>query len=229
MLCRPQNRRCPQVSSLLPHSTRFAPRGGVLIVDDEDTIRRVLSRALAAAGYDPLFEAANGAQALSLLEAHGDAVLVVLLDLMMPEVGGMEVIKHLVNVHKVPVGIIVVTGHNEMMTVEEFYSLGTNTVVASDYIVKPWVPEHLLRDVERTTAQIQAKRAHIKASAAGERQDLITARLDRIEAELRRLAPRSLITDLGLDLVRALVIAAALLAMLLLGVGDFVRRVILGH
>lgn len=142
---------------------------------------------------------------------------------------GIDVMKHLVNVHTIPVGVIIVTGHDELLTVEAFYSLGTSTVVASDYMVKPFLPERLLHEVERTAAQIQAKRLHIKESAADELKDSIIARLDKIEAALRRLATRSFMTDLGLDLVRALVIAAALLAMLALGVGDFVRRIIFGH
>jgi len=200
-------------------------------VDDEPGLRRALSRVLATAGYDPLFEAENGAQALSLLEAHGEIIVVVLLDLRMPIVDGMEVMKHLVNVHKIPVGVIILTAHDELMTIEQFYSMGTSTVVASDYLVKPLPPEQVLREVDRTAAQIHAKRLHVKASAASDLQDSIITRLDRIEAELRRLMPRdrTFIAELGFDLLRALIIAAALLAMLFLGVGDFVRRVIFGR
>ena len=96
---------------------------------------------------------------------------------------GIDVMKHLVNVHTIPVGVIIVTGHDELLTVEAFYSLGTSTVVASDYMVKPFLPERLLHEVERTAAQIQAKRLHIKESAADELKDSIIARLDKIEAD----------------------------------------------
>ncbi len=198
----------------------------MLVVDDEERIRRILVKFLADAGYEPVLEAENGTQALSLLEANGDAILVVLLDLMMPELSGMDVMKHLVNVHKAAVGVIVVTGHAEIMAMETFFALGTETVVASDYIVKPFLQQPLLREIERTTAQIQAKRRHIQALAHSDFERAATTRLDRIEAELRRLSRREhgFVAELGLDLVRALIVAAALLAMLLLGVGDFVRR-----
>src|SRR5207249_10069316 len=104
--------------------------------------------------------------------------LVVLAYLRMAEVKGIDVMEHLVNVHTIHVGVIIVTGHDELLTIEEFYSLGTGTVVASHYMVKPLLPHRLLYEVERATAQIQAKRLHIKESAADDLKDSIIARLD---------------------------------------------------
>jgi two-component system response regulator MprA len=57
----------------------------VLVVDDEPAIRRILTRLLAMAGYEPV-EAQNGEEALELLEATGADV--VLLDLQMPGMSG---------------------------------------------------------------------------------------------------------------------------------------------
>jgi DNA-binding NtrC family response regulator len=210
----------------MPDISGPMPRGGVLVVDDEEPIRRAIKRRLVDAGYDPLFEAANGTQALSVLEANADAILVVLLDLRMPEMDGMEVMKHLVNVHRVPVGVIVVTAHSEVMAAAQFFKLGTASVIAADYVVKPVELDFLLHEVERTVAQILAKRQQVRRSATSELNDIVSSRLDRIEAELHRLVgrERSFVAELGLDLIRALVIAAALFALLSMGVSDFVHR-----
>ena len=69
-----------------------APR--VLVADDEDAIRTLVSRMLRRAGFDPV-EARDGQHAIEQLDSSGfDAVV---LDLMMPRVDGFGVINHLIN------------------------------------------------------------------------------------------------------------------------------------
>jgi len=67
------------------------PEGGnkVLLVDDEYVIRQVASRMLERGGYDVLL-ASNGKEALTIYEKNRDAIGVVLLDLIMPGMGGRE-------------------------------------------------------------------------------------------------------------------------------------------
>ncbi|HYC62459.1 MAG TPA: response regulator [Thermoanaerobaculia bacterium] len=66
----------------------------VLVADDEDAIRTLVSRMLRRAGFDPL-EAKDGQHAIEQLDSNGfDAVV---LDLMMPRVDGFGVIDHLIN------------------------------------------------------------------------------------------------------------------------------------
>jgi CheY-like chemotaxis protein len=65
----------------------------VLVADDEDAIRMLVSRMLARAGFDPV-EASDGQQAIERLDAGTfDAVV---LDLMMPRVDGFGVVEHLI-------------------------------------------------------------------------------------------------------------------------------------
>jgi two-component system KDP operon response regulator KdpE len=69
----------------------------VLIVDDEPAIRRLLRTSLAAQGYRTL-EAASGAEALAALGVPGEgreAADVVLLDLGLPDIDGLDVIRRL--------------------------------------------------------------------------------------------------------------------------------------
>jgi DNA-binding NtrC family response regulator len=64
----------------------------VLVVDDEEPIRRALARALQQAGHESL-EAENGLDALELMKK--ETVDLVVTDLVMPEVDGLELIKEL--------------------------------------------------------------------------------------------------------------------------------------
>jgi len=66
----------------------------VLIADDEDAIRTLVSRMLSRAGFDPV-EATDGQQAIERLDAGTfDAVV---LDVMMPRVDGFGVVEHLIS------------------------------------------------------------------------------------------------------------------------------------
>lgn len=64
----------------------------ILVVDDDDEIREVLAEALAEEGHT-VTQARNGREALDLLKREGRWV--VLLDMLMPEVSGLEVIRQL--------------------------------------------------------------------------------------------------------------------------------------
>ena len=65
----------------------------VLVADDEDSIRTLVSRVLRRAGFDPI-EASDGQHAIDKLDvAEFDAVV---LDLMMPRVDGFGVVEHLI-------------------------------------------------------------------------------------------------------------------------------------
>src|SRR5690606_6967620 len=78
-----------------PHAETHATRGGrLLIVEDEDSVRRFLCEALGAAGFE-VCEARNGREGLAELEARGDAIDLVLSDVVMPIMGGPEMAKEL--------------------------------------------------------------------------------------------------------------------------------------
>ena len=100
----------------------------VLLVDDEPAIRRLLRTSLAAQGYRTL-EAATGAEALALAGAGG--IDVVLLDLGLPDLDGIEVLKRMRAASPVPV--IVLTSREDERTKVAALDLG-----ADDYITKPF-------------------------------------------------------------------------------------------
>ncbi len=61
--------------------------GAILIVDDDGNLRKMISKGLVRLGYHPL-EAENGIKALEVL--RGNRVSVIIMDLIMPEKGGIE-------------------------------------------------------------------------------------------------------------------------------------------
>jgi two-component system, OmpR family, KDP operon response regulator KdpE len=103
----------------------------VLIVDDEPAIRRLLRTSLVAQGYRTL-EAATGADALAAVLGEGrEAVDVVLLDLGLPDIEGIEVIHRLRAASAVP--IVVLTSREDERTKVAALDLG-----ADDYVTKPF-------------------------------------------------------------------------------------------
>ena len=66
----------------------------VLVVDDEPTVRRFARRVLAEHGFE-VHEAANGAEALDLVQGIDDRLAVVVSDIVMPKLNGVELMRRL--------------------------------------------------------------------------------------------------------------------------------------
>jgi DNA-binding response OmpR family regulator len=118
--------------------TRTDRRYHILIVDDEPNVRLVFRTTLESAGYE-VAEVEDGDTAIAALEtAPAD---VVLLDLQMPRIGGMEVLRRLrESGNDVPV--VIVTAHGSIPDAVEAMRLG-----AIDFLAKPLSPERLRRVV----------------------------------------------------------------------------------
>jgi two-component system KDP operon response regulator KdpE len=108
----------------------------VLVVDDEPQIRRALRVALRANGYG-VDEAATGEEALDVVAVRPPDL--VILDLALPDMDGVEVCRHLREWSRVP--IIVLSAHGEDELKVEALDEG-----ADDYVTKPFsIPELLAR------------------------------------------------------------------------------------
>ncbi len=106
----------------------------ILIVDDESLARDRIKRILLEQNeHEVLGEASNGQEALQKIDAlHPD---VVLLDIRMPGIDGLEVARHLVGMDEPP-AVIFTTAYDE-------YALEAFKVHAVDYLLKPVRPERL--------------------------------------------------------------------------------------
>ncbi|MBM7853999.1 two-component system NtrC family response regulator [Desulfohalotomaculum tongense] len=101
----------------------------ILIIDDEEHMCWALKRAMEQEGYQAI-TATSGNKGISLLKNKGPSL--VLLDLKMPGMDGMEVLKVIKEIHpKIPV--IMITAHGTIETAIEAMKLGAN-----DYITKPF-------------------------------------------------------------------------------------------
>lgn len=124
----------------------------IMVVDDEEPIRQIVRRYLEADGYR-VAEAADGAQALSLFRAQ--PVDVVVLDVMMPGIDGLEVLRRIRAESEAYV--IMLTAR-----AEEVDRLVGLAVGADDYLTKPFSPREL---VARVKAVLRRPRPSDRASS----------------------------------------------------------------
>src|SRR6202050_4324299 len=115
-------------------------RGSVLVVDDEPTIAEVVSRYLERAGYRTRI-ASDGAQALEA--ASDQRPDLVVLDLMLPRIDGLEVMRRLREHDRDRIAVILLTAKGEESDRVIGLRLG-----ADDYVVKPFSPAELVAPVD---------------------------------------------------------------------------------
>jgi len=115
----------------------------VWVVDDEPAIRELLNVIVSKAGYE-VETFAGGAEVLACADPPPNAVL---LDLMMPEVDGVDVLKELKRRHPT-LPILILTAVNEVSRAVEVTKLG-----ADDYLVKPIDQEQLKTTLERVLSR----------------------------------------------------------------------------
>ena len=132
-------------------SVMDSPRGSVLVVDDEPTITEVVSRYLERAGY-ATFAAADGPEALQRAERERPDLVV--LDLMLPGMDGLEVMRRM----REPraggdrrLSVILLTAKGEPTDRVVGLRLG-----ADDYVVKPFSPAELVARVDAVLRRVDS-------------------------------------------------------------------------
>jgi len=113
----------------------------ILIVDDDPCALRVLERVLEKEGCEVLAETSGWAALSTVRRYHVDLVL---LDLRMPGMDGLEVLKQLVKANRL-LPVLMMTGYCHVETAQEARRLG-----ACDYLAKP-LSTRLLRQAVRET------------------------------------------------------------------------------
>ena len=118
----------------------------VLVVDDESTIAEVVARYLERAGYVTA-TARDGLEALSLAAERRPDLIV--LDLMLPGLGGLEVLRQLGESDGPRTPVIVLTAKGEQD--DKLVGLGSG---ADDYVVKPFSPNELVARVDAVLRRV---------------------------------------------------------------------------
>jgi CheY-like chemotaxis protein len=116
------------------------PHGGtetILLVDDEESVRTLARTTLAKAGYT-LLTAGNGEEALSVYHERSNEIALVILDLMMPKMGGTQCLKELLKMNPA-VKVVIASGDSAGGGREEYVGLG-----AKGFIEKPYESRILL-------------------------------------------------------------------------------------
>ena len=108
----------------------------ILIADDEARIRRLVSDFLKRDGHT-IVEAADGKEALNILENRRPGLDMAILDVMMPGMDGFEVLREIRRTSRVPV--LMLTARGEAEDRIEGLEIG-----ADDYLPKPFLPKELL-------------------------------------------------------------------------------------
>ncbi len=132
----------------------MADQSNILVIDDEQIMREGCSRILSKNGWNVL-TAENGKQGLDHVQTHFDEIDVILLDLMMPGMSGMEVLDHIRANHP-DLLVIVITGYATVESAVEAMKKG-----AYDFIPKPFTPDQLRivvrRALEKRSLQKEAE------------------------------------------------------------------------
>jgi DNA-binding NtrC family response regulator len=154
----------------------------ILVVDDDPDIREVLKDRLESLGYN-VFPAASGVDALELLEKQNPQI--VLMDIEMPEMGGLEALKE-IRKRQIDITVVMITAHGTIERAVEAIRQG-----AYDFIPKPFEPDHIALIVQRALERERLKRGvEVLSDQVGERYRLITGKSPKM-AEAIDLAKKS--------------------------------------
>jgi two-component system NtrC family sensor kinase len=120
----------------------------LLIIDDEEGIRKVLSLSLTSDGYD-VFTASGGEEGIDIFKTESPSII--LTDIKMPGMDGIETLKRIKELNS-DAEVIMITGHGDMDLAIEALKLD-----ASDFLNKPIKDEALSVALKRATERIEMK------------------------------------------------------------------------
>ncbi|MGA3240107.1 MAG: response regulator [Bryobacteraceae bacterium] len=114
-----------------------------LVVDDSKAVRMILAKTLKELGFE-VREAANGREALEVIEVEKTAVTLVLADWNMPEIDGLELLKRLRRKPELAsLVVVMVTTETELGQMAAALEAGAN-----EYIMKPFTKDILIEKLQ---------------------------------------------------------------------------------
>ena len=162
----------------------------VLVIDDEPAIRRFLRTSLTAQGYS-LLEAEDGETGLAMLQRN--AVDVLILDLGLPGIGGLDVLKKLRDGHSA-VPVIVLSSRDDETGKVTALDMG-----ADDYVTKPFGMDELLARIRAAVRHKLQQEGEKPLFKSGDLTVDLVRRIVTVRGQEVKLTPREY------DLLRLLV------------------------
>ncbi len=160
----------------------------VLVVDDERPIRRFLRASLTAHGYS-VFEASTGREALTAVLS--DRPDLIILDLGLPDLNGLEVVRQLREWSRIPILVLSVRE-------EESTKVAALDVGADDYLTKPFGMAELM-------ARIRVALRHVEQPTEQPIFEVGDLRVDRARRQVSMAGSAIVLTPTEYDLLRILV------------------------
>ncbi|MGD8313938.1 MAG: response regulator, partial [Syntrophobacterales bacterium] len=162
------------------------PYSQVLVVDDEAVVRTGIARVLEGQGLSVRM-AADGSSALEIMEA--ETIDIVLIDIKMPGMDGIEVLKH-IHTNYPETAVIMITGYPTIETAVESIKLG-----AIDYLTKPFRVDELEALVLKAQEQLIQGNLSVSSLIQDDQEQLIPSIVGNSPAmrevffKIRRAAP----------------------------------------
>jgi DNA-binding NtrC family response regulator len=122
-------------------------RDAILVVDDDDGVRRFAARVLREEGY-LVKEAADGAEALELIGRGSDEIAVVVSDIVMPRLSGVQLLERL-SISRPGLPVILMSGYGLAQLAER------GIASPCGVLGKPFHPDDLLSEVRRCIRSLQ--------------------------------------------------------------------------
>jgi two-component system phosphate regulon sensor histidine kinase PhoR len=164
-------------------------KGKILVIDDEAVMRDGCCRILAKEGCEVL-TAPNGEEGLAAIKGDPGGFEVVLLDLKMPGMGGMEVLEQAREVDP-SLLVVIITGYATVDSAVEAMKKG-----AYDFIAKPFTPDQLRLIVRRAQEKrrLELEAEQLRAEAARSLRDVATEK-SKVRTIVHCMADGVLVTD----------------------------------
>ena len=112
----------------------------ILVVEDHDAVRRFVTQSLQHAGYTT-FDAANAADALNLVRAHADSIALAIVDMVMPDMNGLDLAVEIERVRS-GISILFTSGHVSSIAIQ-----GMSESSPQHVLTKPFSERELLAHV----------------------------------------------------------------------------------
>lgn len=155
----------------------------ILVVDDEEMIRSIISKYAVFEGHS-VVEAADGMEAVKLCREENFDIVII--DIMMPELDGFSACREIRKFSDIPIIMLSARG-------EEYDRINGFELGVDDYVVKPFSPKELMLRVEAVMKRVSAPSKDQSSNdifTLGELKADLTARIVYIKGERVELSPK---------------------------------------